>query len=287
MGIFGAFVRLFRIEHALMLCFAVLLAIGISAGAASVAMPAFSVILAALSVPLFIEMGSFALNDYFDVKTDKANKRRDRPVASGEISPETALLAAVLCYAAGVVFALPLPAAAFEVAVVFAAASLLYNWKMKDMPFIGNAYIAASMAVPFVFGNLVVGVVMQPALLAIAGVAFVAGLGREIIKSAEDMEGDVKHRKSKTLPAVIGKKNAALLASSLYFTVVPLAFCPFFYGLPMSTLSLGLVAITALAFAFLGYSVARDQGKPSLASARKASLLALGVGLLGYAASLI
>jgi 4-hydroxybenzoate polyprenyltransferase len=134
---------------------------------------------------------------------------------------------------------------------------------------------------------LVVSETLHPALLAIAGVAAVAGLGREIIKSVEDVEGDVKHRKSRTLPAVIGKANAAGVAAACYFLLVPLSFAPFFFGLKMNTLALGLVLITALAFAVMGYSVAKDQGKAVLEPARKASLLSLGVGLLGYAAALI
>lgn len=289
-----AYIRLFRIEHALMLVVAVFLAENIAFGAALPSdseiirlLPAPAIILFSLCVPLFIEMGSFALNDYFDVKTDKANKRLDRPIASGEISPKAALVAAAVAYALGIAASFALPAACIAIAIVFAALSVLYNWKLKDLPLVGNAYIAASMAIPFLFGGLVITDSLHPALLAIAAVAFVAGLGREIIKSIEDVKGDVKHRNSKTLPAVIGKANAAGIAAACYFLLVPLSFLPFFYGLKMTTLALGLVAITALAFALMGYSVAHGQEKPSLEAARKASLLALGVGLLGYAATLI
>ncbi|MFA5929924.1 MAG: UbiA family prenyltransferase [Candidatus Micrarchaeia archaeon] len=280
----SSYARLFRIEHALLLAVAVLLGELLSG-----ALPALPLLLCSLAVPVFIEMGSFALNDYFDVKADKANKRADRPIASGEISPSRALLASAACYIIGIAAALPLPPAALFITLIFAALSIAYNFKLKELPLVGNKYIAASMAIPFLFGNLVVAPILYPHILAIALVAFVAGLGREIIKSAEDMEGDVKHRNARTLPVVIGKRNAILLASALYAALVPLSLAPFAFGLRANILSLGLVLLTAFSFAAMAFMAARASGKDqaTLISLRKASLLALGVGLAGYAASLL
>ncbi|MFA6907497.1 MAG: UbiA family prenyltransferase [Candidatus Micrarchaeia archaeon] len=284
MGRFFAYMRLFRIEHALMLAVAVLLGELLSG-----ALPALPLLLCSLAVPVFIEMGSFALNDYFDVKADRANKRADRPIASGEISPSHALLASAACYMIGVAAALPLPPAALFITLIFAALSIAYNFKLKELPLAGNMYIAASMAIPFLFGNLVAAPDIFARIWAIALVAFVAGLGREIIKSAEDMEGDVLHRNARTLPVVVGKKNALLSAALLYAALVPLSLAPFAFGLRANILSLGLVLLTAFSFAAMALLAARasEKDQAALISLRKASLLALGAGLLGYAASLI
>ena len=296
--------RLFRIEHALMLAVAVLIG-ELLASSASIAafpsvlwqvqpipkfiLPELPLLLCSLAVPVFIEMGSFALNDYFDVKTDKANKRKDRPLASGEISPRAAFAAAALCYVIGIAAALPLSSAALYITLIFAFLSIAYNFKLKELPLVGNIYIGASMAIPFLFGNLVVAPSIYRQIWAIALVAFVAGLGREIIKSAEDMEGDVKHRNARTLPVVIGKKNSLLFAALLYALLVPLSLSPFAFGLHANILSLGLVLLTALSFAAMAYLAARasEKDQATFISLRKASLLALGVGLLGYAASLL
>jgi geranylgeranylglycerol-phosphate geranylgeranyltransferase len=282
-----AYRRLFRIEHAFILAVAVLFAEMLASGALSLALPVLPVLLTSLAVPIFIEMGSFALNDYFDVETDRANRREDRPIASGEIKKEHALAASAICYAIGVGVASYLPEGAFAIALIFALLSILYNWKLKDIALVGNAYIAASMAIPFVFGNLVVSQTPYLPLLAIADVAFVAGLGREIIKSVEDVEGDVKRRKSKTLPALVGKGNAIFGAQACYALLVPLSFLPYYFGLRMNTLSFGLVALTALAFAGMALKVSQKQDRETLGAVRKTSLLAVAVGLLGYAASLI
>jgi geranylgeranylglycerol-phosphate geranylgeranyltransferase len=282
-----AYKRLFRIEHAIMLSAAVLLGELIASRALSLPLPPIETILLSLAVPFFIEMGSFALNDYWDVKTDTANQRKDRPIAAGEISPKAALAASAVCYALGIGAAIPLPTYAFFIAVFFALFSILYNLKLKDVALLGNAYIAASMSIPFVFGNIIVSDIPSLQLLAIADVAFVAGLGREIIKTVEDVEGDVKHRKSSSLPALVGVPNAIFGAQTCYAILVPLSFLPFAFGLPMNLLSIGLVAITALAFAGMAQQVSKKPGKETFEAARKASLLALAAGLLGYAASLI
>ena len=284
---FSAYLRLFRIEHAVLLSFAVLVAELLASSAAGVAMPSLGVLLISVSVPFLIEMGSFALNDYFDEKTDHENGRTDRPLVSGEIEATEALAASGICYIAGVFIAVGLPLDAFGIAAVFAVLSVIYNWKLKDLPALGNIYIACTMAIPFLFGSLIASGSLYPPVVLVAAVAFVSGLGREIIKSAEDMEGDAKHRRSMTLPVMVGRKNACLLAAALYLILVPLSFLPFAYGLKASLPSLGLVMVTAAAFAAQAFSVARNQEKSNLKAARMGSLLALGIGLLGYAASLV
>ena len=282
-----AYLRLFRIEHALLLALAVLLSELLSSKFLGIPLPSGPIIFVSLLVPIFIEMASFALNDYYDVASDRANKRMDRPLVTGELTPKNAISAATICYALGLACTLPLPATASAIALIFAALSVAYNFKLKDLPLVGNAYIAASMSIPFLFGNYIVsGTLLLPVLL-IAIVAFFAGFGREILKSTEDVKGDVLHRKSKTLPALVGAKQSARLAAACYLLLVPLCLLPFAYGLPPTLPSGVLVGLTALLFAYMALSCANDAGKKNLTRLRKLSLAALAVGLLGYAASLI
>ncbi|MEM4348610.1 MAG: UbiA family prenyltransferase [Candidatus Anstonellaceae archaeon] len=277
----AAYIRLFRLEHAFMLCIAVLLGQLLFAGQLAPA----HLLLASLAVPLFLQMASFALNDFLDQATDRENKRMDRPLAAGEISPSFALYSSAACFAAGIFAASFLPHTAFLISVAFAVFSVLYNFVLKDLPLVGNVYIALSMAIPFVFGNLVLSDQIDPKILSISAVAFVAGLGREIVKSAEDVKGDVLHRKSRTLPALIGIKKSCILAAILYFSLLPLSFIPFLLGLHANLLSVLLVASCAFFFSVLAVQLA--VGRCDFASARKTSLWLLFVGLAGYAASLL
>ena len=77
------FWRLVRFEHAIMLAVAVLIGeIVVLQGIPHLD----AILLFSLLVPIFSEMGSFALNDYMDVETDRINRRMDRPLALRALS---------------------------------------------------------------------------------------------------------------------------------------------------------------------------------------------------------
>src|SRR3989338_9745955 len=200
----GAFVRLTRIEHALMLAIAVLLAIFISAKAADATLPSIGIFAIALAVPALVQMASFALNDYFDVETDRHNKKKERPIVSGEASAQEALFIAAACYLLGNAASFFLGWGAFAITVVFSILSIAYNARLKDVAIAGNAYIAASMGIQFVFGSVVAFGEISRAAWVLAIIAFIVGLGREIMKTSQDFEGESKKRNAKTLPAYIG-----------------------------------------------------------------------------------
>jgi len=287
----GAFARLTRIEHALMLDIAVLIAIFIGAKAAGAGLPSIEIFALALAVPAFVQMGSFALNDYFDVETDKHNKKKDRPIVSGEVGKEEALGIAIVCYLIGNALAYFLGMGAFAIAVVFSVLSVAYNWKLKDVALAGNLYIAATMGIPFVFGSVVVAGEIIRAAWVLAIIACIVGLAREIMKTAQDFDGDKKAREAKTLPAYIGVENSLKVAGLLFLFFVPLSYFPFFYGLSANLFSLGMVSIANLAIIAIAtqllFEYGREKGKEReelLKRGRNASLMALLVGLLGYLA---
>ncbi|VVB58090.1 Digeranylgeranylglyceryl phosphate synthase [Candidatus Anstonella stagnisolia] len=287
----GAFVRLTRIEHALMLDIAVLIAIFIGAKAAWAGLPPLETFVLALAVPAFVQMGSFALNDYFDVETDRHNKKKDRPIVSGEVGKQEALWIAIACYLFGNVLAYFLGVGALSIAVVFSVLSIAYNWKLKDIALAGNLYIAATMGIPFVFGSVIVAGEITKAAWVLAVIACIVGLAREIMKTAQDFEGDKKAREAKTLPAYIGVENSLKAAGVLFLLFVPLSYFPFFYGLNANLLSLGMVSVANLALIAIGtqllmvYKREKEKGKVELLKrGRNASLLSLFVGLVGYLA---
>jgi 4-hydroxybenzoate polyprenyltransferase len=44
----------------------------------------------------------------------------------------------------------------FLISLVFNFLAVLYNYKLKDLPLIGNIYIALTMGIPFIFGALAI-----------------------------------------------------------------------------------------------------------------------------------
>jgi geranylgeranylglycerol-phosphate geranylgeranyltransferase len=194
MGKIAAFMRLTRIEHSIMLVLAVLAAELIS-GHIAVGVP----LVASLVTPILVSMGSFAINDYFDVEADKANGFKDRPIVSGQISKKEAFNWAVALLAIGALVSALINIYALAIAIVFAALAFLYSYKLKDTLLLGNVYIAFSMVIPFIYGDFVVSTHMGIIIVLISIAIFLSGLAREIHGMIRDREGDAKARGSKNV----------------------------------------------------------------------------------------
>ncbi len=273
--------KLTRIEHGIMLAFGVLIAETMVLG--RMPPPEVAIILSLL-VPLFSELGSFALNDYLDIETDRLNKKTDRPLVSGTISPAFALWFSIITLAVSTILALFINSIAFAIAVVFNILAIGYNLKLKDLPLMGNVYIALTMAIPFIFGNFVVSESLSLMAGVVALLAFIAGLAREIVKSVEDMEGDLKARGSRTLPVVIGSKNSLMVATALYLIFIPLSISPFLLGLGFSLIPAILIAGADLLLVFISYNII---AKNAFRMARNYSLVAFLLGMLGLLAAAV
>jgi geranylgeranylglycerol-phosphate geranylgeranyltransferase len=148
---------------------------------------------------------------------------------------------------------------------------------LKDLPLVGNIYIALTMAIPFIFGNFVVSQTLSQTAIVLASLGFVAGLAREIIKSVQDMEGDIRGRGSKTLPVIIGKKPSIYTSILLYLLFIPLTAAPFLFGLEFSVLPAILVILADVLILAICYKITKDDFK----FARNVSLLSFLLGMLG------
>ena len=179
-------------------------------------------------VALFIQAGAFALNDYCDLESDIANQRSDRPLVRGELKKEAALLIAVLATALGIISASFLNPLLFSLALLSAALGILYDLKLKEFLAVSNVYIALTMAIPFIFGGLIVdpgGI--NAALIILASIAFLAGLGREVMKDIADMKGDAL-RNIRSVARVYGAGKAKRVVVVSYSLAVILSVLPFF-----------------------------------------------------------
>ena len=273
------FARLVRIEHALMLCVAVLVGEVIVFGG----MPPWQLVLLSFFPPFFIEMSAFAINDFFDVEVDRANNRKDRPLVTGEATMEEVLAAAVICGVIGVVAAWFINFVCFGIALLFCGLAFLYSYKLKDLPLLGNVYIAFTMAIPFLFGSFAITpyAISQRILLMIA-IAFLTGLGREVLGTVRDIEGD-KLRGSRTLPMVIGKQFSLYFSSLMFVVAVLLSIIPFILLTGYKN-DFNYLLTVGICDSLLIYIAARAPGAPQvfLEEARRLSLTAMGFGLLAF-----
>lgn len=270
-----------RFEHAIMLAIAVLIGETIILGGFP---PITTIIILSLLVPIFSEVGSFALNDYLDLETDKINKKTDRPLVQGALSPKFALWFSIITILLSIILAWFINVYAFVIALVFNLLAILYNWKLKDLPLLGNLYIATTMAIPFIFGNFVVSTSLSKIAIILAALGFVAGLAREIVKSVQDVKGDVKARNSKTLPVIVGEKNALYLSYVLYLIFILLTILPFFHGLKINSYGTFLIAIADAGILYNIFLLVKTR---DYRVARKISLVCLFIGLIGILLSVL
>jgi 4-hydroxybenzoate polyprenyltransferase and related prenyltransferases len=168
-------------------------------------------------VVLSFMAGGNSLNDYIDRELDKT-AHPDRPLPMGEISPKAALNLGIV----GLVLAslLSLFMMSFLVTGIVIIATLLmvsYELFLKQRGFAGNIVIAVLTGMLFLFGGSIVDNIEGN--IVIAAMAILVSIGREIAKDIEDIESDKESRK--TLPMMIGIKNATIVAS-IFFIAGPI-----------------------------------------------------------------
>ncbi|TAJ43648.1 geranylgeranylglycerol-phosphate geranylgeranyltransferase [Methanofollis fontis] len=185
------------------------------------------------------------INDYYDAAIDAVN-RPDRPIPSGAVSERGALLWAGALFLGGILLALPTNPLCWGIAAVNSILLVLYAARLKATPFLGNLTVAYLSASIFLFGGALVGIDGLTANLPVAGVTLLAMLAREILKDAEDIEGD-RAGGARTLPMIVGVEWSIILAFAFALAAAVLSMLPVFrwWGLPY------LVAIGALNLAVL------------------------------------
>lgn len=218
------YLRLFRLNNAVIAAIGVLVACFIAAGY-DVGGHAANVALGCAAVACAVAGGN-ALNDYVDREVDKT-AHPGRPVPSGEIGPKAARACGYGGFAATILLsALTFLAdgSAWAVAIAVLAVTLMaaYESVLKQRGFVGNLCIALLTGLVFVFGGALVGDFST--VWALAVLASLVSIGREIAKDIEDEESDRGSRR--TLPVAIGDRAAASAAAAFFVAGPLLSFIP-------------------------------------------------------------
>jgi len=280
--------ELMRLEHGIMIAIAIL--IGSLIALKGEGFPPFDKFILTFFTALFLEASTFALNDYCDLEIDKKNKRNDRPLVRGDLSPKSALYLFYIFFPLGIICSYFVNLACFIIALITGLLAILYDTKMKKIKLLGNFYIAYVMAIPFIFGGAAVAAKdtlffeIPPAIYIIALVAFLAGSGREIMKDVMDFEGD-KEKGVKSFPKYIGPRGSNILAAFFYIIAVALSFVPFF----MERFGIYYLNYYYLAFVFITDTMLLSTSihliirkKPYLKLYRKFTLIAIFIGLIAF-----
>ncbi|WP_452220893.1 geranylgeranylglycerol-phosphate geranylgeranyltransferase [Lacinutrix salivirga] len=184
---------------------------------------------------LFLAAAGYIINDIYDVETDTVNKP-NKVLIGKKVSEKTANTLFIVFNVIGVCIGMYLSnsigkSSFFPLFIIVSALLYIYASYLKQMTLIGNIVVSALVA----FSLIIVGIfdllpvitaqnqsiqtTMFKILLDYALFAFAINLIREIVKDAEDIDGDYKQN-MKTLPIVLGINRTAKIAFGL--TVVTL-----------------------------------------------------------------
>lgn len=271
----SGFFEIARIPNCIMMGFAVIIGEFMTLGPA---MPAYSALVGFL-VGFSLVAGSMAINDILDAEIDRINSP-SRPIPSGRVSKTGAAAFAVVTLAVGLSLAFVLSTVNFLIAVLAVTLMLYYNTFGKKTGLPGNAAVSANLAIPFIFGGAVGGV--SSILYVFAVIAFLAGMGREVIKGMADIEGDSK-RGVRTL-AVSNGLNIASKTGGLFFVVaVLLSAIPIMLKM-VSWLYVPIVLACDLGFLYSTYSIVKDPSRKNALRSKNQALVWMLLGLVAFIA---
>lgn len=267
--------ELTRLEHGIIYGLGVIAGIFISLGYFDLRLS-----LLGFFTALFFQASAFALNDYYDYEVDLANKRFDRPLVRGEIDRRCALLVGILFAIPGIVSALLISPQALVLASAVTLLGYLYDAKLKEFGIFGNVYIAFSMAFPFIFGGYIAGNI-TPEIVVLSLIAFLSGLGREIMKGIEDVEGDAL-RGVKTIARIYGKDFAAKIAAILFIISVVASLLVIAIPEYMDLKYIVPVAVTDLILLSESKRLLKGAEKEDIRTLRKRTMIAMVIGLFAF-----
>ncbi|MFN2134750.1 MAG: geranylgeranylglycerol-phosphate geranylgeranyltransferase, partial [Candidatus Promineifilaceae bacterium] len=170
----------------------------------------FPVALAVLAT-ILASASANAWNDYLDIEIDRINQP-GRPLPSGQVSPQLVKRFSIALAILSVVIAAFINPMALLIAVAANGLLFIYSWKFKSTVLLGNLIVALVSASSAVFGGVAAGNPRPTIWLFM--IIFVAILGREVLKTLADYEGDLSES-VRTVSTVWGKRVAVGVFYSL------------------------------------------------------------------------
>jgi len=273
----GGFVRILRPVNSIMMGLGILVGV-VLANRLRTSVSPVSLMLA--FVTGFTLTGSaMVINDYFDREIDAVNEPK-RPLPSGEVKPGEALIYTALLSLIGVTTAYLTSIPSFGIAIFSWFVMMTYSAWGKRAGFIGNLMVSTCIALPFIYGGVIVGNISTSLLF--SALAFISNTGREVTKGIVDVEGD-KIRGVKTIAASFGSDKAAYLASAFYLVAVVASGAPIILGL-VSIWYIPFVAVTDLGLFYSAISILRDHSRENSRRVKNQILYWMLFGLLAFAA---
>jgi geranylgeranylglycerol-phosphate geranylgeranyltransferase len=234
-------------------------------------------------VAFLVCAGAYALNDLFDVESDRIIKPW-RPLASGYLGRKHLLIAVIALWAAGGLLAVAGRGAVGGFFLGWVLLLWLYSWRIKASGLYGHLLVSVTASSAFLLGALTGGDIRAGVIPFV--IASPLHLARELVKSVVDVDGDRRARVA-TFAVRVGEQKAIALSMWCIGGVMVLSLMPFLlsiygylYVLPVAIVILPLLAVS---MGMLGSS-RTGAGRAQVASRGTARMLkiTMPVGLAAF-----
>jgi 4-hydroxybenzoate polyprenyltransferase len=171
----------------------------------------------------------YVINDITDREIDRLHpSKRNRPVASGQVSVITAMVIAIVLAGAGILISLSLPISFLAFAGAFLLFNLLYSWLLKQVVIIDVMSIAVSFVIRATAGAEAIAVPYSSWLIACTFLlALFIGFGKRRHEIVTLKDNASSHRatlgKYSTyfLDQLIGVVTASTVVAYTFYTLSP------------------------------------------------------------------
>lgn len=184
-----------------------------------------NIILAGLTT-LLISAAANAWNDYLDVEIDRINQPQ-RPLPSGKVSLRAARWFSFILAGLSLLVASFINWPAFFIALLSNVILYVYSLRLKSTVLLGNATVATVSALSAVFGGVAAGNVVPTLWLAL--IIFLGIMGREVLKTMADYEGDLSQC-CRTVATVWGRRKARVIFYILAVATLIVMMLPYLTG---------------------------------------------------------
>ncbi|NHV97404.1 MAG: UbiA family prenyltransferase [Thaumarchaeota archaeon] len=227
----------------------------------------------------FISSYSMIINDRYDIDVDRVNNP-SRPLVKGSVSIREAEVAAVTLLVLGLATSTLLGWLTLLIAALFALIAWLYNYRVKRYGLLGNMLVSASVAIPYIYGAVAIGAADEPLIYFLALTSFLAGLGREVVKTICDVKGD-EIRDVKSVARVWGAKVAAKVSSTFFILAILTSLLPLMLRIVGLVYGV-LVSVPICIFVALTVKILRDSSADSAYLVKRVALLGMLLGLIAF-----
>lgn len=220
-----------------------------------------------------------AINDYVDKEIDAINEPT-RPIPSGDLKPDEALVVFFVLTIVGIALAYLTNLQSLIFSLFAWIVSILYVVKGKRMGLPGNLMVSTCVAIPFLYGGLVMERGLSPASLIFAAIIFLSNTAREIIKGIVDVPGD-KTSDIRTIAVLYGESRAAKISSIFNFMAILLTPLPWLLHI-VSIWFLPIVALTDIGLAWTSISLLLKPSRENARRVKNRNLFWFLIGLLAF-----